>query len=155
MSDDCRASAWYNGNLEGEKQSAERGVALALELWAEDQGLILVGPLIYYTLMPDDERVVDPPAHWAGGNPICLVGVSSTEEKSEHLLTKESGFTHELEPQDLEKLRQIHRKHYALENPVDVAQNGNLTDEECDGGINEMGPQVAMEGLKRYKQVLN
>lgn len=149
-----REALWFNSEADGERQSAERGIVKIMAAFAEE-AQVSMGPVIYYELSADDVRVVDPPVEWQAGTPVCLVGVSEVTALPNLYLTGFSAFTHELDVQDLDKLRTIHRKQYALAHPADVMENGQLTDAECDAGINEIGPDIALAGLERYKEVLN
>ena len=69
-------------------------------------------------------------------------------QRSQGVVSEVNAFTQELDPKDLEQLRQITRRAYKIHFPHET----DPTDNEIDRFITEMGPEVAEERLCAGKE---
>lgn len=134
--DMLEASLWYNSLNPLDKVAAQRGVRECLEIMAQACGL-LIGDIIWEDIGPEDGRVPEPPEAYYGA-PMCLYGQAPVVAARRAPV---SAFTHELEDEDLERVRTHTRKAAA-------GYGQYLSDEECDEIINRIGPDAAVARLR-------
>ena len=106
---------------------------------------VLVTPARYIEKRPGDPHVPDVPKHISGPN-VRLVGCEATVIGDAQQL-KVTSFLADLDPVDLERLRIVTRRAHKHVNP-----DGSLapiSDEECDRVIEELGPQAAVDVIRR------
>lgn len=108
---------------------------------AERQHNVEVGPVTWTTKAPGEDRVPPVPDHINGPDVRLLIGEAKVRGKP--LITRESGFVHDLTKDDLAKLRRMTRRAHRSMHPGD-----RLTDARCDAVIEALGPDVAVKTLR-------
>lgn len=99
---------------------------------------VTLGPVIFVTKRPGEDRVPPVPDHIHGPDVQLLVAEAVLVEVRPLVLPATS-FVTDLDKNDLARLRTITRNAYQKHN----RNAPRLTDEECDGIIEAMGPQTA------------
>lgn len=154
------AALWYNADRPGEVENALAGTMRTLKAYADEMSYEM-GPINTVDLEAGHPEIAAPPRN-LGGTPRCIVAACAMRPKRvAKLLTEVNAFTHELDTEDLEKLRHVTRFRYKLDakqpevkrlyhHPVVETDDTppELTDEECDAIINEYGIEVAQDQLE-------
>lgn len=119
---------WITGEESPEdRKKYEHDVARAIDYFCYQHDFTH-GPVVFTEKHPMDDRVPEVPDHIQGQRVRLLVAESV-------LLAGRGSFVANLEFEDLKKLRSIIRKYR------------NLTDEECDEMIEELGVQTVMDTI--------
>jgi hypothetical protein len=74
LGDTLELALWYNGDRLTEKDAARHGIRKAHDIVIRQGGLVTT-PLKWGELAPGDERVPEPPRHFAG-SPRLMVGTA-------------------------------------------------------------------------------
>lgn len=139
------ASAWLTGKETPDLRAMWEARAVeAIDILCEQHGF-LHGPVRYEALPPkSDRRVPEVPNHLSGPNVRLLVAEADITGIR---LIDNRAFVGDLDPKDLQRLRQI--------NYENAAKRGVfLTIAECDDIIEELGPEAALDTLRReYRTV--
>lgn len=143
--DTLELSLWYNDQHPQEFESAQVGIYRAFHETELKLG-VKMGPVNFTVLAPGDPRVPEPPKEFQG-TPRIMIGEAVVEKLVPVMLTDDIGFTQDLEDKDLETLRAITRRTHRLYHPFEK----ELTDEQADAIINEVGPETAMKSLRSGK----
>lgn len=144
VGDTLEVALWFNAEHSVEEENARTGIYNAF-LITEDKHELEVGPVQFEVLAPGDERVPEPPSHFSG-TPKLMLGFAEVVKLTPSI-GADVGFTHDLEPDDLDKLRQAtQRAYFANRRGQKVPP---LTNEQLDTIINEVGPEVALKSLQR------
>ena len=117
-------------------------VADSITLLCDEQGF-LHGPLRWVEKRPGEDGVPDVPDHIQGVDVRLLFGEADILCRKPQVNLRR--FVGDLDAKDLERLRQITRQAHAKHNPHSPV----LTDPECDDIIEELGPEAALESLRR------
>ena len=134
-------SLWFNSEKPDEQSHAEAGIYKAFTSSEEQHGLRL-GPVVFEVMDIGDDRVPEPPPEYAG-KPRLLVGLAYVD-KILPQLGADVGFVHDLEHDDLQRLRKVTQDAYMLSQPPGIAP---LDDGALDDIINEVGPETATKSL--------
>jgi hypothetical protein len=94
--------------------------------------------------LPGEERVPPVPGHISGPGVRLLVCEATVVASLKADIVKSTGFVHDLDKRDLERLRQITRAAHQKAQPMERL----LTDAECDAVIEEIGPQSALATVR-------
>lgn len=144
IGDTLEAAIWLDGREKPwERIRFKREIEDELRRVAADRGHVL-GPIEWTLKLPGDERVPPVPDGIAGPDVRLLVGEVRIVGSMIPLKRALPGFAHDLEANDLAKLRQITRLQYLKNYPGYPP----LTDLQCDTLINDLGPKVAAETLR-------
>lgn len=137
----AQSACWFDSNDPAEREGAEEKIRNSIKA-ATIQRRLHAGPIEWRVIEPDsDELAVRPPK----GSPLgvkCLIGEAKTAP-GYYLVKKASGFTHELESKDLERLRAATRRALDICYPHDKDRS-NM---RVDAIINELGPETAPKTL--------
>jgi len=142
VGDTLEVAIWFNIEYSQEAIDAERGIFKAFRCTEEKHGVRL-GEVTLQVLSVGSERVPDPPELYAG-TPALMVGTADVVKIVPITVGDEAGFTNDLEPDDLDTLRNITRKAHHRNRPSD----SELTDEQVDATINALGPDIAARALQ-------
>ena len=147
VGDTVHNAIWLTGEEKpGMREAYEAQVKESIAALCDEKGF-LHGPLRWAELKPgEDERVPEVPDHVQGVNVRLLVGEADVLCRKPQVNTR--SFVGDLDQKDLLRLRQITRRAHARYNPGKPA----LTDAECDDWIERLGPDVALDGLRREMQ---
>lgn len=104
---------------------------------------VAVGPITWSILRPGDERVPAVPDHIHGPDVRLLVGEAKVGYRPDYSIMPASGFTADLDKNDLARLRKLTRRAHARRHPGD-----RLSDRHCDQIIEALGPTVAVRTLR-------
>lgn len=137
LGDTLEGAIWYNADQPGERDKAKEGLYKALAITEEKQSLQL-GPVSFEDLAPGDERVPEPNPDFAG-TPRLMVGFALVVKLLTKTIGADVGFSQDLAPDDLDKLRKVTQRGYLMHNPGAVP----LTNEQLDKYIDETGPETA------------
>ena len=137
LGDTLEVALWYNADQPGEQQSAKHGIYKALGI-TEDQQALEIGPISFEDLEPGDERCPLPNPDFAG-RPRLMVGFALVVKLNTQSIGTEVGFSKDLDPHDLTKLRRLTQRAYQKEN----RGAHPLTDEQLDEYIDDTGPETA------------
>ena len=143
MIGDVKQFAWWLTGYESREDLEEFAAAVqaALDQCEEEEGIELGLPKTV-TLYPGDPHAPEVPDHISG--PDVRLLVTEATVIAERLQIPDSLFLDELEPKDLERLREITRVRYEQEYPG----HPRLTDRQCDTLINDLGPEAALATLR-------
>lgn len=130
---------WYEP---GGENDARREVRSRIRQKAEAENMV-VGPVTWRDLPPDSDELNARPPERFGPGTRCLLGEAPARPRF-HVVKPKSGFTHELEPKDLEALRGETRKALDISFPHD----GDRSNARVDAIINEIGPETALKRLE-------
>jgi len=131
---------WITGE---ESHELRRNIEMDLSLEIENAcGPWLCGPIIFTEKKPGEDRVPPVPNH-IHGNAIKLL-VAEANIIAPKPVTSTGSFTANLEIKDLVRLRQITR------NLIHRTQGIVLSDAECDEIIDNLGPEVALDSLRKH-----
>lgn len=109
---------------------------------AEERNRVTVGPWTFTEKPVGAERVPPVPDHVSGPNVRLLVAEAKVGP-GRPVILKETGFSADLEKNDLARLRNLTRKAHTKTHPGD-----RLTDHQCDQIIEALGPDVAVKTLQ-------
>lgn len=133
------AAIWLNGKeTKAMRDRYEHAVRENIREMCFNAG-VLYGAVTFTEKRIGDDRVPAPPDHVQGPDVRLLVA----ETPITGFTLEPPGFASELDSSDLLKLRDIVRTKYAL------LKGGTLTDMECDDLINDIGPEAAVDKLRR------
>ena len=104
----------------------------------------LMGAPTYSEKLPGEDRVPPVPDGLTGPAVRLLICESRVVEALAPQVVRSSGFVHDLDRRDLERLRRITRRAYSRTHPGQA----RLTDAECDAIIEEIGPDSAIKTLR-------
>jgi hypothetical protein len=146
-------AVWLTGRETGQQLDAwKKDCRKEIGRFGLENGVIMSEPA-FVEKLPGQARVPQVPDHISGPGVRLLVCEATVIASLKADIVKATGFVHDLDKRDLERLRQItraaHQKHQPLERI--------LTDAECDAVIEEIGPQSAMATLREGvdRKVLN
>jgi hypothetical protein len=136
------AAIWLNGEETHEMRlQFALDLRAGLESTAAENG-VAIGPFTETIKRPGDDRVPPVPDNVQGIDVRLLVFEATVIGAA---LADEGNFIAELEPSDLERLRQIARRAFARLNP----DKPPLSIERCDEFINQNGPDIALAALRQ------
>lgn len=107
------------------------------------QERMALGVIVWATKRPGDNRVPKVPRHIHGPDVRLLVAEALVLERAQ--LIVEQSFLLDLDPVDLQRLREITRRQHRRANPGALS----LTDTQCDAVIEEVGPEAAMDVVRK------
>jgi len=140
LGDTVENAIWLDGRETKEQRKAyEKAVEVAIEQECSQNGF-MCGKVIFHVKHPYDERVPPVPEHITGTQPRLLVAESDVIGLA--IEEVQSSFISDIEPRDLLKLREITRR-------AAVARGHFLNDHEVDDIIETLGPEAAMDALRR------
>lgn len=108
-----------------------------------DEHKVLFAPLQFIEKKPGEDRVPPVPDHIQGPNVRLLVAEAKVVCNAPQIAAR--SFLYDLDPKDLERLRQITRRVHAKDQPREAP----LTDAQCDAIIEEIGPQAAYDAVRK------
>jgi hypothetical protein len=137
-------AVWLTGReTEYQMECFRKDCAAELGAFGLEHGVLMGEPRLIEKL-PGEDRVPPVPANVSGPNVRLLIFEAEVKEFLRPQIIKSSGFVHDLDKQDLARLRTItrvaHQKNCPLERP--------LTDAECDDVIEQIGPTIALKTLR-------
>lgn len=145
IGDTIEAAAWLTGTeSEGVRKHYETDVCGAMDTLCAQLGFER-GPARFSELQPEDDRVPEVPDHVTGPDVRLLVAEADVIAPAP--VIEQRSFLGELDRKDLERLRKIVRREYATRHP-----GARLTDLEADDVIEEVGPEAALDALRRAVQ---
>jgi hypothetical protein len=100
------------------------------------------GPVTFVEKLPSDSEVPEVPDHISGPRVRLLIVEAEVVDKA--VINSRGSFVANLEKVDLERLRKITRTQWAKMHPLDA-----LSDEQCDDYIEELGPEAALDVLRK------
>ena len=145
VGDTLEVALWFNSEHSVEEENARRGIMNAF-LVTESQHELEVGPVTFEILSVGDARVPEPSPKFAG-TPKLMLGFADVVKLTPATIGNDIGFTYDLEPEDLQKLRDATQRAYATNHMGQKVRP--LTDEQLDDIINEVGPSAVLKGLER------
>ena len=139
-----QTSIWLDGNETKEmRKQFEEEAQWILEYQCNLEGLS-AGPIRCYEKHPEDSDVPPVPKH-INGERIRLLQIEADIIQMKPITSKGS-FIADLDIKDLKLLRKITRRSVKV----------HLSDEDCDSIIEELGPEAAMDAVRRnYKKELH
>lgn len=140
--DVLEVALWYNADRPGELERAQEGIYKVFYSTEQQHGFV-TSPVTFIIMHVGDDRVPEPPDVFSG-TPRLLVGEVVIERIFGVVVEEEAGFAADLEPDDLNRLRQLTQNAYLMRWPHGTAP---LTDEQLDTIINEVGPDTAARTL--------
>lgn len=130
------SAIWLTGDESQElRKRYEQDVCQAIDDLCQEHA-VLHGPVTFTEKRPGDDRVPPVPDHIQGGRVRLLVAESVVTEHAPQ--TSIGSFVANLELKDLTRLRKITRRY-----------RPGLTDQQCDEIIEELGPEAALDTLRR------
>ena len=139
--DVIETAIWCDGTETQElKDRFKTDLRANLASMADAEGVI-IGPLIMIEKKPGEDRVPKVPDGLQGPDVRLLVGEATVVGEA---FVSEGMFVADLEPRDLDRLRQILRRVHQSYNPG----KPELSQEKCDEYINQNGPDAALEALR-------
>lgn len=144
VGDIVHTSMWIDGRETPEiRKQYEEDVNEALTDICESNGFD-IGPVTFIEKHPEDNDVPPVPDH-INGDRIRLL-YAEADVVSKKMLSSKGSFIADLDKKDLELLRNITRKGAGV----------FLADAQCDEIIEELGPEAAMDAVrKNYKKTLH
>lgn len=141
IGDVIETAIWLTGEENQEMRSRyERDVTEAIDCLCQEQHY-LHGPVRFTEKKPGQDRVPEVPDHIHGINVRLLVAEAEVIAPAPQ--TVQGSFTANLDKKDLDRLRTITRQ-IRLK-----LHKQRLTDEECDEVIEELGPEAALDTLRK------
>lgn len=138
--DVIEAAIWITGDEPAEIRTRyEADVSDAIERETAAAGYTH-GPVQFVEKRPGDERVPQVPDHVQGSRVRLLVAEALIVARRVESPT--GSFVAQLERRDLDRLRALTRRQAAREGVT-------LTDAECDALIEQIGPEAAIDTLRR------
>jgi len=136
-------AVWLTGRETGAQiERWRRDVAAELGRFELENG-VLLGERVWTEKRPGEDRVPKVPAHISGPNVRLWVCEACVAAPARPVIEKATGFVHDLDKRDLERLRALTREAHAAAWPTAPI----LTDAECDEVIERVGPGVALKRL--------
>lgn len=147
VGDTLESAIWLTGTEPPELIAHHKAQVEAAILQANEQSGAVTGPLRWVEKLPGTERVPPVPPHISGPCVRLLVA----EADVLNVRASESRFLAELEPSDLRRLRKITRDAHRLwwHRNAPGQPYTRLTDNQCATLINDLGPDVALEALRK------
>lgn len=140
IGDMIESAIWMTGKESDElKEHHRQQVMIAIERLCDEKGL-LRGPVMLIEKRPEEDRVPSVPDSISGPRVRLLVAEAAIVGMAPQ--TSKGSFIANLEKRDLERLRMITREARAKHGQI-------LTDAECDSVIEEIGPEAALDTLRR------
>lgn len=137
IGDVIEAAIWITGDEnQSTRKRYEQDVCQAISDMSAD-ARFEHGPVIFTEKRPGDDRVPPVPDHIHGSRVRLLVAESTVTGIA--VQTPKGSFVANLEKKDLLRLRLITR----------MAAKSELTDDECDKIIEEIGPEAAVDTLRK------
>lgn len=135
--DIIESAIWITGDeSQSDRARYENDVVNAIDETCSTEGFEH-GPVMFIEKRPGEDRVPPVPDHVQGSRVRLLVAESTVTGVA--VQTPQGSFIANLEKKDLLRLRLITRN----------AAKKMLTDEECDEIIEEIGPEAAVETLRK------
>lgn len=145
IGDTVTASVWITGEEPPAlRKRYEKDVTGAIDYLCHEKGFTH-GPVRWIEKTPLDEGVPEVPDHIQGIDVKLLIAEADVTGLRQRRVP--GAFLMELEPDDLQRLRLITHRVYHRLNPDGTKRK--LTDIEVDETIDEIGPEVALELLRR------
>ena len=143
VGDIVEAAIWITGGEPPDiHQRFKVDVCQAIDEMCDHYGL-LHGPVTFVEKCPGDERVPPVPDHISGQRVRLLV--AEAEVVARRPEETPASFVAKLDPKDLKRLRDIiHRAHKRQ-----FPSHNRLTNEQADEIIEEVGPEAAIDTLRR------
>ena len=142
IGDTSETAVWLNGEETLEQMKHFKGMVKEYFDELGNMKGFYHGPIKWTEKFPGGERVPPVPDHIQGINVRLLV--AEADVVAEIPRAARCKFVNDLDKKDLKHLRDVTRKNYAMKHPGVM-----LTDLECDEIIEEIGPEVAMEEVRR------
>lgn len=143
LGDTLENAVWLTGAEPPKmREDFERRVRESFVDEAHKRGFVL-SPLLFHVKRPGEDRVPDVPDHITGPDVRLLVAECRIVARLPEL--KPNSFLGDLDPVDLDRLRAITRNAHRQDNP----KAPGLTDAECDRVIEEIGPEAALDAVRR------
>ena len=143
LGDQIESAMWMDGTeTELQVQTHHAHVAAAISVLCYEQGWEC-GPTTFTEKQPGDECVPQVPDHISGPKVRLLVAEATVTGKK--VETKPDSFVANLDRKDLARLRKMTRVAHAKHMP----SNGVLSDTQCDEIIEQLGPEAALDTLRR------
>lgn len=131
------SAIWITGDESHElRKRYEADVTLAIADLCREHGVIH-GPIQWREKRPGTDRVPEVPDHIQGSRVRLLVAEATVTELVPQ--SSQGSFIANLEKKDLDRLRALTRK----------AAKQNLSNEQCDAVIESIGPEAAIDTLRR------
>ncbi len=142
IGDMVESAIWLTGEESQEMRTRyEIDVSRSIDILCDEKGFSH-GPVMFIEKRPEEDRVPEVPDHISGQRVRLLVAEAVLTEKS---LAQVSGsFIYNLDRIDLQRLREITRRVHLQYNP-----DQRLNDMECDKIIEEIGPDAAIDTLRK------
>lgn len=142
VGDTIQSAAWLTGaETPTDRKRWEDRVTEAIDNLCGERGFTR-GPVRFAEKHPLDSEVPPVPDHIQG--PDVRLLVAEAEVTGEAPKVEARGFLGDLDRKDLERLRAITRQAHAKRHPGET-----LTDLECDDIIEEVGPEAAMDAVRK------
>lgn len=137
LGDVIESGIWLTGDEPQElKVRYKQDVTQAIDDLCREHN-VLHGPVQWIEKKPGEDRVPEVPDHIQGSNVRLLIAEAEVTEYAP--ITSQGSFVANLEKKDLLRLRAITRR----------AAKTLLTDQDCDDIIEQLGPDAALETLRR------
>lgn len=141
LGDQIESAIWVDGTETQEQvQEHHAHIAAQIALLCYEQGWEC-GPTTFEEKKPGNEHVPQVPDHISG--PEVQLLVATAEVVGRRVETSPESFVSNLDRKDLVRLRKITRVAAA------TYDGRLLSDHECDDIIEELGPEVALDQLRR------
>jgi hypothetical protein len=141
IEDIVESAGWLTGTeTPADRVRYEQDVAEAMDYLCAQEGLS-VGPVRFTEKRPGAEDVPPVPDHISGPAVRLLVGESTITGRRPR--TSVGSFVANLDKIDLDRLRRITRKAHSRTQPT------ILNDQDCDEIIEQIGPEAALDTLRK------
>ena len=143
IGDKLEMAIWLSGKeTEQDRTRWEADVCKEAERIAQAND-VLLGVAEFTVKRPGEDRVPQVPNHISGPDVQLLVMEIPILGVRQRVVSRQTGFVHDLVKEDLEKLRRITRRAHARAMP-----GHRLHDYECDQIIERLGPDTAAKTLR-------
>lgn len=141
--DTIEAAIWLSGTETEEQMLRWKNMEVPAALREAEQVYgVRIGPPEFTIKRPGDDRVPPVPAHISGPDVRLLICEAEVYPGKPAIIARQSGFVHDLRPDDLAKLRKITRR-------ACYEKTGQrLTDHQADQIIERLGPDAAVKTLR-------
>lgn len=140
VGDMIESAIWTTGEESDQiKEQHRQYVNIAIDRLCDEKGF-LHGPVMLVEKRPEEDRVPPVPDSISGPKVRLLVAEAAIVGMAPQ--TSEGSFIGNLEKKDLERLRMIVRQ-------ARIKHGQILSDAECDSVIEEIGPEAALDTLRR------
>lgn len=144
VGDVVETAVWLTGEEPKDlRDDYKADVREAISSLCQEKGFVH-GPVEFVKKRPGDDRVPPVPNEVQGIDVHLLVAEAKIIGRLDY---RSGGFIAELEPRDLERLRQITRRAHRAYLP-DGETPRELTDQEVDDIIDELGPEAARDAIR-------